>query len=94
MKCCSLQGVGRVAQAMRLDLLLAQAGDGLNITWTDVSVAGLLWADGILHTMVGLQWSLQALILGGLGCWHCLTASSGQCFSLIMSWSGMQRAFY
>lgn len=43
MKCCSLQGVGRVAQEMRLDLLLAQAGDGLNITWTDVSVAGLLW---------------------------------------------------
>eukprot|EP00891_Asterochloris_glomerata_P008277 jgi/Astpho2/8277/fgenesh1_pg.00122_%23_46_t len=29
-------GVGRVAQEMRLDLLLAQAGDGLNITWTDV----------------------------------------------------------
>ena len=37
------------------ELLAAQGEQGLDINWARVSLAGLLWADGILNTMLELE---------------------------------------
>ena len=45
-----------VAEDMVGELLSAQARNGLNINWATVSLASLLWAGGILQTMLELEW--------------------------------------
>ena len=81
-----------MAYDMAMELLRAQTGHGLNIDWALVSLAGLMWADGILQTMLELGWrqGRAGQMPGGFGCWHCVTASSGQCSSLSMLRSGIR----
>ena len=40
---------------MRDELLAAISGAGLQIDWVMVSLAGLLWADGICQTSLELE---------------------------------------
>ena len=73
------------------ELVAALRRPGLNIDWPLVSLAGLFW-DGILQTMLQLEWlqELAGVDAGRLGV--LATYDSSQCSSLSMSRSGMPHA--